>query len=287
MHSGLIEAIKGLAAKTTGPDGSAWDTLSPDQVRRLAAEQAVSTRQVELEALENRVVPIRYLRNMTTLGHAEQARLLRSQAAVVGLGGLGGTVIEILARAGVGALVLIDGDRFEAHNLNRQLLSVENLLGCFKAEAAAKRVAAVNSAVNLTVQPTFMTEDNALDLIKECQVVVDCLDNIPSRFILEAAARRAGIALVSAAIAGLTGHVTTIFPGDGGLALIHGPPEEAKADKGVETVLGNLPPTVLMTAAMESAEAIKVLLGRNHQVLRNKLWVMDLTDNTFEVLALA
>lgn len=286
MRPALIEAITPLVTRTSRPDGSALRVLSLEHIRQLAIEYGVTTREIEIEALNNGVVPGRYLRNMTTLSPAEQVRLLKSKAAVVGLGGLGGTVTEILARVGVGAMVLIDGDRFEEHNLNRQMLSAENLLGSAKAEAALKRVAAINSSVSVSIQPTFLAEDNALELITGCQVVVDCLDNISSRFTLEQAARQAGIPFVSAAIAGLTGLVTTIFPGDGGLQLIHGPRHSLKNDKGVETILGNLPQTVFMTAAMESAEAVKVLLGRTGQVLRNKLWVMDLTDNTFEVLSL-
>ena len=82
---------------------------------------------------------MRYMRNLHTYSMAEQAWLLNSRAAVVGLGGLGGTVTQILARAGVGGLVLIDGDIFEEHNLNRQLFCTQEGIGSSKARTAAQR----------------------------------------------------------------------------------------------------------------------------------------------------
>ena len=286
MAADILAAMAPLVAESSAPDGSIRRTLSLANTRQLSAALGVTHRQIEIEALTNGIVPTRYLRNMNSFSPADQIRLLRSRAAVVGLGGLGGTVIEILARAGVGHLVLIDGDRFEEHNLNRQMVCVQDSIGGAKAQKAAERVSAINSSVNITVRPLFLNDENALDLIADSQVVVDCLDNINSRFTLQTASQRAGIPLVSAAVAGTAGHVTTIFAQDVGLERIHGPRHSLANAHGAEIILGNLPQTVTMVAAMESAETLKILTGQTQQLLRDKLWVMDLSDNTFEVISL-
>ena len=91
--------------------------------------------------------------------------------------------------------------------------------------------------------------------------------------------------MVSAAVAGLSGHLTTIFPQDKGLETIYGPIDQLKADKGEEVHLGCLAPGVNLIASLECVEALKVLLDRKH-ALRNRMLVVDLTDYTFETLQL-
>lgn len=283
----IIDHIVARVTEIMGPNGTPMHTLSIVETERIAAELNLPIRGIEIEALANGIVPLRYLRNQRAFSSADQMRWLKSRAAVVGLGGLGGGLVEILSRAGVGTLVLIDGDRFEEHNLNRQWLSTENGLGQLKAEAAAQRVAAINGAVQAESRPVFLTAVNAEELIQGCDIVIDCLDDIPSRFALEAAAKQLGIPMVSGAVAGMTGHVTTIYPQDEGLVLIFGPRQAIESPKGVEIALGCPPQTVATVSAMESAEALKVLTGQPQQLLRNKLWVVDLTDCSVEILALA
>ena len=269
-----------------GADGSELRSISVAQTRALSERCNLSCREIEIEALRNGIIPLRYLRNRATYSTEDQIRFLESRVAIVGLGGLGGTVVEILARAGIGRLTLIDGDRFEDHNLNRQLTSTENNLGTSKATAAKERVAAVNSAVNTTTHDTFLTNDNAARMITGCDVIVDCLDNISSRFVVEDAARQAGLPFVSAAVAGLAGHVTVIYPQDRGLELVYGPRKEAREAIGAEIVLGCPPQTVSLVAAKQCAELLNLLAKRTGQLLRNKLWVVDLSDHTAEVLSL-
>jgi molybdopterin/thiamine biosynthesis adenylyltransferase len=102
--------------------------------------------------------------------------------------------------------------------------------------------------------------------------------------VLETAAKKAGIPFVSAAVAGLSGQITTIFPEDTGLELIYGPRQALSQSKGVETTLGCLPQAVMLTAAAESAEVIKVLLGQ--PVLRDRLLMIDVASHTYDVLTL-
>ena len=118
----------------------------------------------------------RYLRNLSALSEGE-CRLLRSKRIlVVGCGGLGGYIIEMLTRIGVGAIRAVDGDRFEESNLNRQLLSSPDLLGVSKAVAAVARISQVNPDVKAEAHYAFFDETNAEKLISGCDLVMDALD---------------------------------------------------------------------------------------------------------------
>jgi molybdopterin/thiamine biosynthesis adenylyltransferase len=229
-------------------------------------------------------LPARYARNRETLSVHDQKTLQSSHVCIVGLGGLGGAVIEILARLGIGTLTLIDGDVFEESNLNRQLLSTMQNLGTSKAEAAAGRIQQINPLVKTIVHSVFLNADNASALIAGADVAADCLDNLKTRFLLERAARAASIPMVSAAIAGTFGQMTTIFPDDAGLTLVYGP-EHTAPDRGAEADLGTLPYTAMALAALECSEITKILLQRG-RTLKNKLLVLDLMENVLEVLPL-
>jgi molybdopterin/thiamine biosynthesis adenylyltransferase len=233
--------------------------------------------------LKRQILPDRYLRNFKTLDEADQIRLLESAVCIVGLGGLGGLVTEALARMGIGRFYLADGDVFEAHNLNRQLFSETDLIGIPKVDAAVKRIKMINPGLEVIATNDFLTTENADRLVASTDLVVDCLDNIQSRFTLQAAAKRAGIPMVSAAVAGISGHVTTVFPEDKGLENIYGPEDQLKMAKGAETHLGCLATGVNLIASLECSEVLKVLLARE-KTLKNKLLVVDLVDYTFETL---
>lgn len=285
MSRSIDERLRALVRDERLPDRTPCLTIAVADIERLAAELGQSVRSLEMAALQGDIVPQRYLRNRQTLSVRDQRKLLEAQACIVGLGGLGGLVAETLARLGVGRLRLVDGDRFEGHNLNRQLLSRSDNLGTGKAAAAAERMAAVNPGVDVTVRDIFLTAATAAATVRGCDVVIDCLDNIHARFELQSAAQSAGIPMISAAVAGLSGHVTAIFPGDQGLETIYGADTQHRTDRGAETRLGNLAPVVNLVASLECAEALKILLDRPH-TLRGRLLVVDLTDGTFETLQL-
>ncbi len=252
------------------------------RVRELAAASGHSIREVEIAALEEGIVPLRYLRNLGTVGLEGQARLLRSTVAVVGLGGLGGYVAEALARMGVGHLILIDGDVFEEHNLNRQILSSEGCLGESKAQAAKRRIAEINSAVEVTVCAAVLTRENLPALLSGAEVVVDALDRLPARLMLQKGAQALGIPLIHGSIAGFLGQVMTIFPGDPGLHGLYGE-AEGLPEQGLEAQLGTPAATPMAVAAWEAQEVIKILLGRG-EPLCNRLLVMDMESGTVEIL---
>ena len=267
------------------PDGSSYPALSLGDTLAIASETGGTLGEVERAALAAGVVPERYSRNQTSLSTADQLRLLQGRVAIIGLGGLGGAVVEILARLGVGHLTLVDGDVFEESNLNRQLLSSPELLGTSKAEAARQRVAVLNAAVTTRMVAAFLTRENGKEFLNEVDLAIDCLDNIPSRLILENACNQAAIPLVSAAIAGWSGQATTIFPGDTGLKLLYGKATQT-ARKGIEATLGTLPFTAMHLATVQCAEVAAILLGQPAP-LRHNLLLADLSDYGGEVVSLS
>lgn len=258
--------------------------LSHRAIRDLAARHGLDPRQAEIRCLQAGVMPTRYQRNRGTVGVEGQLRLLRSAVAVVGCGGLGGWVIEGLARMGVGRLVVVDCDSFNESNLNRQLLATEDSLGRAKTEVARERVAAVNAAVEVVARQMRAEAGNLAELLKGVDAVVDALDTIPLRLALQEAAAVAGIPLVHGAIAGYAGQVTTVFPGDAGLRRVYG--GDNTPEHGIEWELGNPAATPMMVAAWQIHEVVKLLLGRG-EPLRDRLLVLDAEYGSVQCLDLA
>ena len=284
MREGLIEKVAEAATPKERPDGSQYLSLSFKNQRILAETLGMSHKSVQLAALQQEIVPEVYARNQKRLSSEDQIKLLQSNVAVIGLGGLGGTVTEILARIGVGSLTLVDGDHFDDSNLNRQLLSSTDVLGEQKAAVAEKRVKVVNPAVETKAVSSFLTAENAPEFLKGADIAIDCLDSIMDRFTLEAACRKMAIIMVSAAIGGTSGQLTVTYPEDQGLSRIYGPPEKA-AHRGVEKTMGTLPFAAITLAAMECAEVVAMAVG-NPSGLRNRLLITDLIDHSLEIVEL-
>jgi molybdopterin/thiamine biosynthesis adenylyltransferase len=279
----LRDELAQIGARQTD-GGVSPPVLSLAETRRLAETHACTPREVELAALRARVLPERYRRNLGTVGWQGQIRLLEATVAVVGAGGLGGWVIEGLARMGVGHLIVVDGDRFEENNLNRQLGCTEDGVGRLKAESLAERVAKVNGSVDVLAHVTWLDENNAQDLLAGAQVVVDALDTLPARFALEKAAAVLCIPMIHGAIGGYTGQIMTILPGDPGLRGLYG--DGAIPERGIETQLGNPSATPMMISAWQIQEVVKVLLGQGN-LLRNRLLVMDAESGDVTEIQLA
>jgi len=124
------------------------------------------------------IYPYRYLRNREIISIDEQLTLAQSKVAVVGAGGLGGQVILLLGRVGIGHLVVVDRDVFDETNLNRQVLSNRSNLGRSKAGEAASALENINPAVEVTALQVTLEESNAADILVGSQVVVDALDSV-------------------------------------------------------------------------------------------------------------
>lgn len=254
--------------------------LGLKEAHALARTFSVRVKDVEIAALDGGIIPERYQRNLGTTGISGQKVLLQSSAAVIGAGGLGGFAVELLARMGVGRLVIVDGDTFSESNLNRQLFSNEKNLGRSKSEAAAQRVKELNSAVKALPCTEMATEENLPRLLEGCHVALDCLDNLPSRYLLQDACRKLGVPMIHGAIAQYMGQVLTIFPGDVGLEAIYPP---GMSEQGVEVLLGNPAATPAMIASWQVQEAVKVLLGEE-ELLRNRMLYFDMRSGRVDVL---
>ena len=237
---------------------------------------------VELAALTLGIPPERYLRNGSTYSLAEQARLLGSRMAMVGLGGLGGHALEILARAGVGHIRAADGDEFQPSNLNRQLLCTRRTLGGYKAAAAAARVKLLNPAVDFEPVAEFLDEPLMERFLAGADLALDALGGLSDRPALLRQAARAGIPLVTAAVAGQAGFVATVLPGATGPADLFGPGgANGAGGAGAEDTLGTPAPAVVTASALMSAEALNILCGRAPR-LAGAMLVFDLEAMSFE-----
>jgi molybdopterin/thiamine biosynthesis adenylyltransferase len=221
----------------------------------------------------------RYVRNKELVNGQEQLVLGQKTVAVVGLGGLGGHIAEQLARLGFGHLVLIDGDRVDETNLNRQLFATERFLGMAKTVAATLRLREVNSAVKYSARGTFLTPENGYALLYGADIVMDAVDNPPTRLLLQKLCGELDIPLVHGAIGGWWGQVSVVFPGDRTIAQLY-PVADAV---GVEAQYGNPAFTPGVIASIQTAEALKYCLGRPG-ILRGKLLRVDLLEHDYHVM---
>jgi molybdopterin/thiamine biosynthesis adenylyltransferase len=276
--------IRKLSKSLVTPDKKKMRVIDLESVRLIASKNEVTRWEAEAFCLESDVVPVRYLRNIGTIGVEGQLKLLRSTVAVCGAGGLGGTIIELLARQGIGHLVIIDNDRFAENNLNRQILATESDLRKSKVNVAAARVKKINSAVVISAVNKTIDSKNIKEIIIGAGVVLDGLDNLKTRRIVARACDELRIPFVHGAIAGFSGELMTIFPGDKGLNDIWALSVDENGC-GIETYTGNPAATAAVIAAWEVQEAIKIITGIGTPV-RNRLIFLDFADGTFDEISL-
>jgi len=284
MQKDLREALAPYLKENPVPGQKPFYSVSQAGI----ADRALSTGQggltVMQECLAQDIWPERFRPNRGVFAAADQAKLLACRAAVIGAGGLGGLVILLLARFGLGGLTVCDGDVFEESNLNRQFLSSQDRLGRNKASCAAEEVARVNPYTRVEVFDFFAGPDNFAAILKGAQVALDCLDNMTARYALEEAAAASGIPYVHGAVAGLEGFVMTVAPGEPGLRGLYGP-RPAEKKESAEAVLGV--PTLIpaAVATLQANEAVKLLLGRRG-LGRGRLLHLDLAGPGLEILSL-
>ena len=217
----------------------------------------------------------RHSRNIPALSKEDMEKLAGSKVLVVGCGGLGGNIIEYLARAGVGSLTVVDGDVFEESNLNRQILSTAENLGQKKAIAAAERLKAIDPSVDVTPVCEFLTEENASALMTDADLVV-ALDNAKARLVLEDAAAEAGLAIIHGAICGWDLQAMVVPPGSG---LLH----QIYSDDYVPASKTSLSFTPAACSAIEASLAVRYLCS-GKTPLDKKLLIGSLSDLSFETI---
>jgi adenylyltransferase/sulfurtransferase len=221
------------------------------------------------------------------VGPAGQARIREAEVAIVGVGALGSVLAEILARAGVGRLTLVDRDYVEASNLQRQSLFTEEDAeqGLPKAVAAAARLRAINSDVDVRPVVADFAPDRALDLLGHPGLVLDGTDNFEARFLLNDVCLRAGIPWVYGACVGAHGLALLVRPGVSPcLRCVLGEKPLAGSVPTCDTA-GVVSPIVHVIAGIQAAEGLKVLAGGPEAFLPGLVSV-DLWSGVFEVMDL-
>ena len=276
MNENVRELIHSMIRTVKDPAEREVPVLEEEQAQKIESKCGLKINDVYNEAMEMGIYPYRYLRNMETISLEEQLKLSKSRLAVVGAGGLGGHVILLLARLGIGQLVVVDYDIFDETNLNRQALCRVTTLGESKSGEAVELVRSINPAVDVLPYQVKLDPFNASEILAGSDVVVDALDNIADRFVLEEACKKLGIPLVHGALAGFEGRLTTIFPNDPGLKQLYGN-ERAGSDrsKSPESVLGVPAPTPSLIATLQVMEVIKIILKRG-KIFRNIMLHLDL-----------
>jgi molybdopterin/thiamine biosynthesis adenylyltransferase len=250
--------------------------------QRAAAKFQLTVTEVEKVILQAELLPARYQRNQQMISTAQQLQLLQSHVAVVGCGGLGGYILEELARLGVGQIVAIDPDVFEEHNLNRQLLSSIEQLGTAKTDAAFQRIAEINPAVKVRPINLAFGKENGQDMLAGVDLVIDAVDNVPTRLDLAEVCCQINVPMVHGAIAGWYGQVVTVYPGEDTLQKLYA---KWNGGKGIEANLGNPSFTPAVVASLQVAEACKLLLGQGRP-LRKKMLSVNLLDMQFDEIPL-
>lgn len=217
---------------------------------------------------------------------AGQERLLASRVLVVGLGGLGCPAALYLGAAGVGELLLADGDVVELSNLQRQVAHGECDIGINKARSAAQSVAALDPTLKLEVIETPLTAATMDALAARVDLVLDATDNYPTRFALNRACIAAGVPLLSAAAVRSEGQLALFDPTRGGpcYRCLYAESGDRTAASCSES--GVLAPLVGVVGSLLAMEAVKLLTGYG-LTLRGKLLVMDLRTMDIRQLALA
>ena len=232
----------------------------------------------------------RYARHilLEEVGGEGQERLLESRVLVIGAGGLGSPVLLYLAAAGVGTIGVVDDDRVELSNLQRQIVHSTEAIGMPKVESAKKTIAAINPDVTVVPHQQRIGPENALDLISDYDLVADGSDNFTTRFLVNDACYFARKPLVSAAILRFDAQIYTFRAFDGGdnadghwpcyRCIFPEPPPEGQIPTCAEAgVLGAL---CGMAGSLQATEVLKELLGIGES-LAGSLIVFDALGSTF------
>ena len=232
-------------------------------------------------------------RQMTIADEDQQERFKNAKVTVIGCGGIGGEVIEMLARMGIGELVIVDEDKFDLSNLNRQTLANIQDLGLDKSSVAQEKVRLINPYVKTTTYNQHIDQENIDQVIGDSDVVIDALDNVLSRVIVSRSARKKAIPFIYGAIHGTEGQLSVYTPESKSYEEMFNLPslnkeldEETieslkKVTSGVPPVIG---PTPNIIGCLEAFEAYKIITGIGSVCVSPNVLSFDLLDLTsFEV----
>jgi molybdopterin/thiamine biosynthesis adenylyltransferase len=227
-------------------------------------------------------------RQMSIVTRSEQQRFKDAKITIIGCGGIGGETIEMLARMGIGELVLVDKDAYDLSNLNRQTLATIKDLGLVKSEVAAEKVRLINPYVKTTTFNEHIDQSNIDKVIGDSDIVIDALDNVLTRVIVSRKAKEKGIPYIHGAIHGTMGQITVFLPNsDKTYEEMFNLPSVGKelndetiealmnVTSGVPPVIG---PTPNLIGCLEAIEAYKIITGVGKVTVAPKILTFDLLD---------
>jgi molybdopterin-synthase adenylyltransferase len=221
----------------------------------------------------------RYARQMLMFGDQGQEKLKSARVFVAGAGGLGSPVSICLAAAGVGTIRVVDHDVVELTNLNRQVLHGDADIGRSKVDSAADTLRSLNPCISIDPVRETITADNVLSLVEGFDIIVDAMDNIATRLVLNRAALARGIPLVHGAVRGFFGQATTVIPGRTACLRCFLPEH---MEKEVFPIVGTTPAVI---GAIQAGEVIRCLLGEG-ELLTNRLLLFEGHRSAFEEVLL-
>jgi molybdopterin/thiamine biosynthesis adenylyltransferase/rhodanese-related sulfurtransferase len=227
----------------------------------------------------------RYSRHLLIpeIGVEGQTKLLESKVLLLGAGGLGSPTALYLAAAGVGTLGVVDDDDVDLSNLQRQVIHTTDRIGVPKVDSAEQSIAAINPDVNVVKYKTRLDASNIMEIIDGYDVIVDGVDNFPTRYLLNDATVRRGIPVVSASILGFDGQLSVFKPHEGPCYRCLypvPPPAELAPSCGANGVLGVLPGTM---GLLQATEVVKLVTGAGEPLI-GRLLLYEALGATFTEL---
>ena len=220
----------------------------------------------------------RYNRQIRIFGEEGQGKLKNTKVFIAGAGGLGSPISIYLAIAGVGKIRMVDNDVVELSNLNRQILHWDKDIGKRKPESAEKKLKEINPDVEIEVISETLAETNALELVNNADLIIDAMDNFPTRYLLNRAALAKNIPFFHGAIYGFEGQVTTIIPGKTACLRCIFP----KAPQPETFPVIGVTPGVI--GLIQATEVIKYITGIG-ELLSGRLLLWDGLNSSFEEIA--